>query len=96
VRWSGLFLSIAMAAAVFSGFLDLYVSRGAREYLQRQAEFELGLGPQPSMEIVMREARVAGFTAASLWGTGIMAGAWSMFALGRRRGTESSGPRPED
>ncbi len=86
MRKPAIFLSVAMAAAVWSGVFDLYVSRGAREYLQKQAEFELGRGPEPSMADVMREARTSGVIAASLWATAVASGGWGMFALGHRRG----------
>ena len=58
---------LVIAAAVWSGFFDLYVSRGAREYLQLSAESELGRAPAPSMTIVMAQARHAGAVAASSW-----------------------------
>jgi hypothetical protein len=53
---------------VWLAFFDLYVSRGAREYLQKQAEFELGLGPEPSMGDVMQQARRDGVVAATWLG----------------------------
>ena len=63
-------LWIVVGVAIWNGFFDLYVSRGAREYGQKQAEFELGLGPQPSMETVMSNALVP-FYSTKRSGTGL-------------------------
>jgi hypothetical protein len=78
---------VAIAAAVWSGFFDLYVSRGAREYLQLSAESELGRAPRPSMTTVMAEARHAGAVAASSWALVVIVAGWGTIALvGKRRG----------
>jgi hypothetical protein len=63
VAWLG------VGAAVWNGFFDLYVSRGAREYLQKRAEFDAGLtpGPAPAMAVIMTAARRDGLVAASAW-----------------------------
>ena len=58
---------IIVGAAIWNGFFDLYVSRGEREYLQKRAEFELGLGAEPSIAAVMGEARDLGVIAATTW-----------------------------
>ncbi|MEZ5318642.1 MAG: hypothetical protein R2752_14680 [Vicinamibacterales bacterium] len=65
-----LFLAwLAVGVAVWNGFFDLYVSRGARECLQRRAEYDAGLapGPAPAMAEVMATARHDGLIAASAW-----------------------------
>jgi hypothetical protein len=76
---------LVIAGAVWSGFFDLYVSRGAREYLQLSAEAELGRAPRPSMTAVMAEARHAGAVAASSWAALIVVAGWGTIALGRPR-----------
>jgi hypothetical protein len=77
---------LAIAGAVWSGFFDLYVSRGAREYLQLSAESELGRAPKPSMTMVMAQARHAGAVAASSWAVLVIAAGWGTIALvGKRR-----------
>ncbi len=91
MRVPALMLSIVLAAAVWSGFFDLYVSRGAREYLQLRAEFELGRGPQPAMDVVMRQARVAGVAAASLWSVAVLGTVWAACTLNSRRPSASAG-----
>ena len=77
---------VLIAVAVWSGFFDLYVSRGAREYLQLAAESELGRVPKPSMTVVMANARHAGAVAASSWALLVIVAGWgTMAAAGRRR-----------
>ena len=66
-------LWIIAGVAIWNGFFDLYVSRGAREYGQKQAEYELGLGPQPSMTLVMSNAKHDGVVMSTIWATGIVA-----------------------
>jgi hypothetical protein len=75
---------LAIGAAVWLGFFDLYVSRGAREYLQTQAEFELGRGPRPSMDVVMARAQSDGVVAASWLGGAVTLCGWTTIALLRR------------
>jgi hypothetical protein len=79
---AGLWLLVGVV--VWNGFFDLYVSRGATEYLRRQAEFELGRGPEPSMAQVMREASRDGAEAAALWAALIVAGGWLTLWAGIR------------
>jgi hypothetical protein len=74
-----------VGVVVWNGFFDLYVSRGAREYLEKQAEFLLGAGPAPSMPAVMAEAVRAGRTDATLWALAITGAGWAtIWMMGRR------------
>jgi hypothetical protein len=83
-RRAAVLLWLGLGAAVWNGVFDLYVSRGAREYLQREAESELGRGPQPAMAQVMSHAKRDGVTAASLWAAVIIsAGCVTVFAVRR-------------
>ena len=50
-------LWLVLGAAVWNGFFDLYVSRGAREYGQLRVEHELGRRPEPDMKEVMGQAQ---------------------------------------
>jgi hypothetical protein len=70
---AALALWILLGAAVWNGFLDIYVSRGAREYLEKRAEFELGRVPEPRMADVMANASRDGVVAGSLWAATIVA-----------------------
>jgi hypothetical protein len=58
---------LALGTAVWNGFFDLYVSRGAREYGQLRVEYEAGRGPNPDMTGVLLNAQRDGVQAASLW-----------------------------
>lgn len=62
-----LVLWAAIALLVWNGIFDLYVSRGAREYLQMAAEAELGRGSTPSMGDVMAWTNRRGAVAATGW-----------------------------
>lgn len=78
-------LWLLVGAAVWNGFFDLYVSRGAREYLQKQAEAELGRGPAPSMDAVMANAKRDGVEAATIWAVVVTGCGLTTIALVRRR-----------
>jgi hypothetical protein len=77
-------LWLALGAAVWNGFFDLYVSRGAREYGQLRVEHELGRGPDPDMTAVMARARRDGLQAASIWAGLIVACGWGSIWVVRR------------
>jgi hypothetical protein len=81
--------------AVWNGVFDLYVSRGAREYLQLQAESELGRAPQPSMTEVMTRAKRYGVIAASLWSATIVGCGWLTIVAVRHVGEVRPQPGPD-
>ncbi|HEY7476465.1 MAG TPA: hypothetical protein VH679_15700 [Vicinamibacterales bacterium] len=60
--------------AIFNAFFDLYVSRGAREYLQKRAEYELRGGTEPDMDAVMAQATRDGWIMSSVWAGLVVAG----------------------
>jgi len=71
-------LWLVVGAAVWLGFFDLYVSRGAREYGQLQAEYELHrTSTEPAMNTVMDRAKHDGVVAASVWAGIIVACGWA-------------------
>jgi hypothetical protein len=71
-------LWLILGIAIWCGFFDLYVSRGAREYGQRHAEYELHMTrEEPSMTQVMDRAKHDGVVAASLWGATIVVAGWT-------------------
>ena len=87
VRWRtgvAAALWLVLSVAVWNGFFDLYVSRGAREYLQLKAESELGLGPAPAMADVMARNTHDGLVAASIWATLVLAAGWGTIVVARR------------
>ena len=77
-------LWLLVGFAVWNGFVDIYVSRGAREYGQKQAEFDLHVGPPVSMSEVMANAKQDGVVAGTLWATGIVLSGWATIWLVRR------------
>jgi hypothetical protein len=77
-------LWLLLGVSVWCGFFDLYVSRGAREYLQLSAEAELGRGPTPSMVEVMSRAKHAGAIAASGWAIVVVGAGWMTMRATRR------------
>lgn len=60
-------LWVVVAVLVWNTVFDLYVSRGAREYLQMAAEADLGRGPVPAMRDVMDWTSRRGALAATRW-----------------------------
>jgi hypothetical protein len=81
-------LWLALGVAVWCGFFDLYVSRGARLYGQLHAEYELHMiRDEPSMVTVMNEAKHDGFIAASLWAGAVTLSGWATILL--KGGTRS-------
>ena len=80
-------LWLLLGVAVWSGFYDLYVSRGAREYGQLRVEAELGRGAEPDMTQVMANARRDGVLGATAWATVVVLAGWGTIALGRRKST---------
>lgn len=80
-------LWLVLGVAVWNGFFDLYVSRGAREFNQLRVEFELGRGSEPDMAGVMARAQRDGVEAATLWALLVSAGGWATIWIARR-------PRP--
>ena len=76
---------VIVGVAVWNGFFDLYVSRGAREYGQKQAEFELGLGPQPSMSAVMSSAKHDGVVMSTIWAVAIAGLGFATIRASRER-----------
>ena len=58
---------IALGVAIWNGFFDLYVSRGAREYGQLRVEAARDHMPEPSMKDVTSRAKRDGVIAATIW-----------------------------
>jgi len=82
-------LWVAFGVALWLGVFDLYVSRGAREYGQEHAEYELHLRAfEPSMIAVMSRAKHDGVVAASLWAGAAIALGWVTILT--RRSTRAS------
>ena len=85
-------LWLLVGVAIWMGFFDLYISRGAREYGQGHAEYELHLRAfEPSMSATMDRAKHDGVVAASLWAGVVTAFGWTTIWLkGGTRGRRPS------
>lgn len=73
-----------VAVFIWNVVFDLYVSRGAREYLQMAAEADLGRGPVPSMRDVMDWTNRRGARAATFWALVVLGAAWVTIYVRRR------------
>jgi hypothetical protein len=64
---------LALGVALWCGIFDIYISRGATDYLRAQAQYELRAQAEaPSMDVVMTRAKRAGALAASLWASAVV------------------------
>jgi hypothetical protein len=90
-------LWLVVGVLLWNGIFDLYIGRGVREYLHLRAEFELGVGPEPSMAAVMARAQRRGAAAASIWAAGVAACGWLTIVLASRsRAPVDRARRPAD
>ena len=84
-------LWFVLGLSLWNAVFDLYVSRGAREFLQLRGEADLGLVPAPSMADVMRRTRNDGLWAASFWAL-LVTGAGVTTLYWRKKPAEQGGP----
>ena len=78
-------LWLVLGIAIWNGFFDLYVSRGAREYLKLLYEHELGRGPSPDMMRIQENAARTGALASTVWAGLVVAAGWgTMWVMARR------------
>lgn len=87
MRWALLVLWLLVASGVSAGFYDIYVSRGAREYLQASAEADLGRRAEPSMVAIMEANQRAGRRAGTYWFVVIVTAGWATVWLAARKRT---------
>ena len=74
-------LWLLVGIAVFNAFFDLYVSRGAREYLQKRAEYELRGGAEPHIDAVMAQSTRDGWIMSTLWAGLVVAAGWATLGM---------------
>ena len=77
-------LWLVLGAAVWNGFFDLYVSRGAREYGQLRVEHARDGRPEPDMQAIMSRAKRAGVQAATTWAVIVVVAGLGTFWIARR------------
>lgn len=78
-------LWLVIGVVVWNVIFDLYVSRGAREYLQLNAEARLAGEQLPSMDSIMRDSRNRGAVAATRWGLIVFCAGCTTVYVRRRR-----------
>lgn len=84
-------LWVFVGLVIWNAFFDLYVSRGAREYLQTRLEFELGRRSEPSMDEVMGRAKRDGLLMSSVWTALVVgSGLTTLRIAGRGRGARDA------
>jgi hypothetical protein len=79
LAWAGI------AVVVWSGFYDLLITRGVKEYLMRNALSRLGESAPVSMPDIMAQTSRDGAITASLWAGFVLAAGWLTIWLARRR-----------
>lgn len=83
-RWLGLAWA-GIAVAVWSGFYDLMITRGTKEYLMQNALNRLGEAPPASMAGIMARTSHDAAITSSLWAGAVLAAGWATIWLARRR-----------
>ena len=78
-------LWLVIGLVIFNAFFDLYVSRGAREYLQKRAEYELRGGPEPQMEAVMAQSNQDAWIMSSVWAGLVVVAGFATVGMKARR-----------
>ena len=88
VRRTALAVWILLGVVVWNGLYDLRISLGVRDYLLKQALFDLGQGPAIVLSDAMRDTVRDALLVASLWaGIILAAGLWTIRALTSPRAT---------
>lgn len=67
-----LLLWLSLGALAWNATFDLWMTAETRQYLLREAMWELGRGPQPILSEEMDEAARGGVIRASLWTAAIV------------------------
>lgn len=79
LAWAG------MAVVVWNGFFDVLITRGAKEYVMRNAQARLGEGPAASMAAIMAQTSHDAAITSSLWAGTVLAAGWATIWFVRRR-----------
>jgi hypothetical protein len=83
--WPLVLLWLVLGGVVWNVVFDLYISRGAREYLQLAAEAELGRRPGVSMNGVMQSNARTGAITATCYLVLVTAAGWATIYISRKR-----------
>jgi hypothetical protein len=83
-------LWLVLGIAIWNGFNDIYVSRGAHEFAKLRLEHELGRGPEADMAEVMSRAKQDGVIAGSIWAGLVVVAGWGTILLSSKFKVRSS------
>jgi hypothetical protein len=87
-------LWLVVGVVVWNAFFDLYVARGAQQYLQAKAEYDLGVGPAVNMAVKMREVRRHATLMSSVWAGLVMTCGLATVWLMRASTSHPASPAP--
>lgn len=77
-------LWLIAGAAIWCGVFDLLITRGAKEYLMRQAQHDAGQGPAPDMSAIMRQTAHDATIESSYFAVPVTALGWLTIAFVKR------------
>ena len=89
---AGLWLLVGLV--IWNAFFDLYIARGAQQYLQAKAEYDLGLGPPVEIDGMMARTRRHGALMSTLWATLVVGAGWATIGIARRAASRTPHPAP--
>ena len=88
-------LWVLVGIVIWNAIFDLYIARGAQQYLQAKAEYDLGLGPPVEMDVIMRRTRRHGALMSTLWAGLVVGAGWStIWFVAKRRTPHPRTPHP--
>ena len=87
-------LWILVGIVIWNAFFDLYIARGAQQYLQAKAEYDLGLGPSVEMDVMMARTRRHGVLMSTLWASAVVGAGWATIWVAGRRVAPAEHPAP--
>ena len=87
-------LWILVGIVIWNAFFDLYIARGAQQYLQAKAEYDLGLGPSVEMDVMMARTRRHGVLMSTLWASVVVGAGWATIWVAGRRVAPAEHPAP--
>jgi hypothetical protein len=86
---------IGIGVVVWNGVFDLFMTRGAKEYLYREAAHELGRGEPVTMREIMNETTADAAVKASIWALLVAgAGLLTVILCTRSSTTGTASPNP--
>ena len=76
---------VGVAAAVWFGFYDIFITRGTKAYFMLEAMARAGDGPAPSLDAIMAQTSHDAVITASLWAALVLTAGWATIWMATRR-----------